>query len=458
MSISIDFFSNQKLINKYNYSGPRYTSYPTALEFNTSYTEQDFQASLLKYNEKDLSVYIHIPFCHKICYFCACNKIIARQSSKVDTYLNYLEKEIKKETSNLKNRKVTQLHFGGGTPTFMDENQFKRIMTFLNQEFNISSNAEISIEVDPNETTVDTIVFLKEVGFNRLSMGIQDLSKKVQEAVNRVEDFEHVKAQIRKAKEIGFTSVNLDLIYGLPFQTESTFKNTLKEVLELDPDRLSIFNYAHLPSKFAAQRKIKEKDLPSADVKLKILENTISYLIENKYNFIGMDHFAKDSDELSKAQKDGTLHRNFQGYTTQAETDMIGFGVSSISMIGDQYAQNTKNLSDYYVRLDNNISVKTKGFVLSEDDCIRRDVIGELICNFQLYFKHIEEKYNIVFNKYFESELQKLAPLVEDGLLELSSDKIVVTDLGRLIIRHICLRFDAYSNIANKYKEFSRII
>lgn len=335
---------DQAVLDKYNYSGPRYTSYPTALEFHEAFTISEFDMACRQYPTRPLSLYIHIPFCHKLCYYCGCNKVITRHSHKADEYLDALEHEIRQRAYLLNERKVTQLHFGGGTPTFLTKLQMSRLMAILRAEFQFEPDAEISIEVDPREIELDMLDHLRGEGFNRLSIGVQDFNKEVQKLVNREQDEAFIFAMVERAKELGFRSTNLDLIYGLPLQNKETFSETLTQVLKMKPGRLSVFNYAHMPALFAAQRKIKEDLLPKAETKMAILQDTISTLTDAGYQFIGMDHFALPEDELATAQREGVLHRNFQGYTTQGECDLVGFGVSAISMIGDTYAQNQKEL------------------------------------------------------------------------------------------------------------------
>ncbi|OOS00628.1 oxygen-independent coproporphyrinogen III oxidase [Haemophilus paracuniculus] len=446
------------LIQKYNQSGPRYTSYPTALEFSESYTDHDFQQAAVRYPNRPLSLYVHIPFCHKLCYFCACNKIITRHRHKVDIYLDYLEKEIKNRAKLFQNRQVTQIHWGGGTPTYLDEAQSTRLMTMLRDNFNVQAEAEISIEMDPREIELDMLDHLRKIGFNRISMGIQDFNKEVQKLVNREQDEDFIFALMKRARELGFTSTNIDLIYGLPQQTVESFMFTLEKVVELNPDRMSVFNYAHLPSRFAAQIKIKDEMLPAPETKLTILQNTIEFLGKSGYQFIGMDHFAKPDDELAIAQQNGVLHRNFQGYTTQEECDLLGLGVSAISLLGDTYAQNHKELKLYYENVEDRGIALHKGFVLSKDDCIRRDLIKALICNFKLETDRLEQDYQIDFNRYFAEDLALLAPLVEDGLIEISDKALTVSPKGRLLIRNICVCFDIYSRQHAKRQQFSRII
>jgi len=446
------------LIQKYNYSGPRYTSYPTALEFSPDFSDADFLQAIARYPERPLSLYIHIPFCHKLCYFCGCNKIVTRQQHKADQYLDALEQEIIHRAPLFAGRHVSQMHWGGGTPTYLSKTQITRLVGLLRQHFQFNDDAEMSIEVDPREIELDVLDHLRQEGFNRLSMGVQDFNKEVQRLVNREQDEEFIFALIQRARELGFTSTNIDLIYGLPKQTPESFAFTLKRVIELNPHRLSVFNYAHLPSLFAAQRKIKDADLPSAQQRLDILQETISSLTGAGYQFIGMDHFARPDNELAIAQRKGELHRNFQGYTTQGDSDLLGMGVSAISMIGDCYAQNQKELKLYYQQVDEQGHALWRGLALTRDDCIRRDVIKALICNFQLNFADIEQLWAINATEYFAEDLQLLAPLAKDGLVALTEQGIQVTGKGRLLIRNICMCFDVYLRQKARLQQFSRVI
>lgn len=449
---------DQALIEKYNYAGPRYTSYPTALEFSESFSNSDFLHAIARYPERPLSLYIHIPFCHRLCYFCGCNKIVTRQSQKADRYLDVLEQEIRQRAPLFRQRRVKQLHWGGGTPTFLNKTQITRLVTLLKQLFHFEPDAEISIEIDPREIELDVLDHLRALGFNRLSMGVQDFDKEVQLRVNRVQDEQFIFALIQRARELGFASANIDLIYGLPKQTPESFAFTLQKVIELNPDRLSVFNYAHLPALFAAQRKIKEADLPDAQQKLVILQQTIETLTQQGYQFIGMDHFARPQDELAVAQRNGELHRNFQGYTTQGDSDLLGMGVSAISMIGDCYAQNQKELKAWYASVEEQGHGLWRGLALTDDDCLRRDVIKTLICNFSLDYPRIEKQWSIRFENYFAEDLALLAPLVADGLVERSERGLQVTARGRLLIRNICMCFDLYLRKKARMQQFSRVI
>ncbi|MEL0628418.1 oxygen-independent coproporphyrinogen III oxidase [Psychromonas aquatilis] len=449
---------DQALIEKYNYSGPRYTSYPTALEFSEDFKQNDLVAATKTYPNRPLSLYIHIPFCHKLCYFCGCNKIITRHQEKADKYLDYLEKEIIHQAPYFKNRQVSQLHWGGGTPTFLLPAQISRLMDLLRTHFDFSTQAELSIEVDPREIELSTIDHLAKVGFNRLSLGVQDFNKDVQKAVNREQDEVFIEQLLTRAKEQGFQSTNLDMIYGLPLQTKDSFAFTLQKVLALNSARLSIFNYAHMPSLFAAQRKINEDDMPKPAEKLAMLQHTIAFLTESGYQFIGMDHFAKPDDELAIAQKNGVLHRNFQGYTTQQDADLLGMGVSAISQIGHCYSQNQKKLSEYYHQVETLGYGQWRGVALNEDDLIRREVIKQLICNFKLNKQHIEQQFNIDFDAYFAEDMQLLQTFIDDQLVSVNDDMIQVSATGQLLIRNICMCFDVYLRNKARQQQFSRVI
>ncbi|KHA59802.1 coproporphyrinogen III oxidase [Vibrio variabilis] len=449
---------DQAILDKYNYSGPRYTSYPTALEFHEAFTVSDYDMACTQYPERPLSLYIHIPFCHKLCYYCGCNKVITRHAHKADEYLDVLELEIRTRAALLQERKVTQLHFGGGTPTFLTKAQISRLMAILRGEFCFEGDAEISIEVDPREIELDMLDHLRGEGFNRLSIGVQDFNKEVQKLVNREQDEAFIFAMVARAKELGFRSTNLDLIYGLPKQTKDSFAETLKQVLEMQPGRLSVFNYAHMPQLFAAQRKIKDEDLPVAEEKMAILQDTIATLTDAGYQFIGMDHFAQPDDELAVAQREGVLHRNFQGYTTQGEADLVGFGVSAISMIGDAYAQNQKELKKYYAQVSDQRHALWKGVALDSDDLLRREVIKQLICNFKLDKTAIESEFDVTFNDYFKEDLELLQTFINDELVEVDGKEIRVTLRGRLLIRNICMCFDKYLRAKARQQQFSRVI
>ncbi|MBF9001965.1 oxygen-independent coproporphyrinogen III oxidase [Vibrio nitrifigilis] len=449
---------DQAILDKYNYSGPRYTSYPTALEFHEAFTIAEYDMACTEYPERPLSLYVHIPFCHKLCYYCGCNKIVTRHPEKADEYLDILELEIRQRASLLQGREVTQLHFGGGTPTFLSKAQISRVMGILHEEFNFSGDAEISIEIDPREIELNILDHLYYEGFNRISIGVQDFNKEVQKLINREQDEQFIVDLVEHAKELGFRSTNLDLVYGLPKQTAESFAKTLQRILEIRPGRLSVFNYAHMPNIFAAQRKIKDADLPRAEEKMAILQQTIETLTDAGYQFIGMDHFALPDDELAIAQREGRLHRNFQGYTTQGDCDLVGFGVSAISMIGDAYAQNQKDLKKYYQQVDEMRHALWKGLSLDGDDLLRREVIKQLMCNFKLDKQMIERRFSIRFHDYFKQDLALLQTFIDDQLVTVDEQYIEVTLRGRLLIRNICMCFDKYLRAKARQQQFSRVI
>lgn len=450
---------DQSLINKYNVSGPRYTSYPTALSFNDGYQQQDLISAINSSSSRSLSLYIHIPFCSQLCYYCGCNKVITRHQSKADLYLDYLEKEIIAQALLFDSYQVQQLHLGGGTPTFLTTSQMSRLIALLELHFKFAPDAERGIEIDPRSLATDMLSHLRSLGFNRVSFGIQDFNDDVQLAVNRPQSADAVKSLIGEARELGFKSINADMIYGLPLQTPESFKETIEQLIALSPDRVSVFNYAHLPDRFAAQRKIKDADLPSAHDKLTMFKNTLEQMSNAGYQFIGMDHFAKTSNELAIAQNSQQLHRNFQGYTTHGDCDLLGLGVSSISQIGTAILQNQKELKHYYHAIDNQLgSAISKGMKLDNDDVIRADVIKQLICHFELNMQSIANSYQLDFKDYFASSLQALEPLIADGMVAINADLITVTARGNLFIRIICMCFDAHLQKQINATRFSRVI
>ncbi len=452
---------DEPLLAKYNISGPRYTSYPTALEFTEEYKTEDYLTCLKELpQEKSLSLYIHIPFCQNICYYCACNKIITKHKSKAEEYVENLIKEIRMVAAHVGGNKLRQIHWGGGTPTYLSITQITDIMSAIRESFEVpdEDSTEISIEIDPRAIPIEDIKHLAALGFNRMSMGVQDFDLKVQTAVNRVQSFEMTKEMIDEARKYGFKSINLDLIYGLPFQTKQTFERTLQLVMEISPDRISVFNYAHLPHRFKPQRRISSEDLPSAVEKLSIFQYIIENLQENGFLYIGMDHFAKPDDELAIAQKNNCLHRNFQGYTTHEEYELIGVGVSSIGSINGHYHQNVRDVDSYYEALDKNLLPSWRGVKVNDDDILRKRVIFDLICHFQLDMANVDREFNIQFEQYFESELGMLEPFIEDELVIVTNRTIVVTNKGRLLIRNICMLFDAYLNELHTINSFSKVI
>ena len=451
-------FFDPQLLSKYNTSGPRYTSYPTALEFHDDFKHEDFIQAVEKSPNRELSLYVHIPFCHTLCYYCGCNKVITRHRHKADIYLDYLAKEIALQAPAFKDYKVKQLHWGGGTPSFLTHTQITQLVGLLKSKFDFSDDLEMSIEIDPREIEMDLAEHLFSLGFNRLSLGVQDLDHKVQESINRVQSTEFIGDFIKHAKEVGFNSINIDLIYGLPHQTIDTFTYTLDKANEWDVDRISLFSYAHLPSRFAAQRKLRDEWLPSVSEKFALMKLAIEKLCGFGYDFIGMDHFAKPEDELSIAQGNGTLHRNFQGYTTKGNCDLLGLGVSSISSIGRSFGQNIKDLQAYYKAIDSQQHALERGVSLNDDDIIRGEVIRELMCNLYLDKSMINEKYNINFDDYFAEDLPLLDTFIADGLVENTDKSIKVDQKARLLIRIICMSFDAYMKQHINQQRFSRVI
>ncbi|MFT6329874.1 MAG: oxygen-independent coproporphyrinogen-3 oxidase [Bermanella sp.] len=455
-------YFDKKVLNKYNTAGPRYTSYPTALSFHDEFTDADFEFQIKqKSNSKSaqhLSLYLHIPFCHSLCYYCGCNKIVTRQKDRADKYLEFLFKEISHRGAQFTNYKISQLHLGGGTPSFLDKQQLARLMAHLQDNFRFNADVEASIEIDPREIKLSYVDDLAAVGFNRLSIGVQDTNREVQVKINRVQSTEFINALVTRAKEFSFSSINLDLIYGLPMQTFDTFLTTLQKVVEIDPDRISLFSYAHMPQQFPAQRKIKDEWLPSAHAKFDLLRLGIEFLTKAGYVFIGMDHFAKPNDELSKALNAGHLHRNFQGYTPKQHNALLGLGVSSISSIENIYAQNTKDLKTYYEAIENKQSALIKGLVLNFDDKARRAVIHSLMCNFQLSKKEISEQFGIDFDDYFAKSIADLSGFERDGLISMNDTHIRIADRGRLLVRNICMSFDQHLSQHAHNMRYSRVI
>jgi len=451
------------LIQKYNVSGPRYTSYPTALQFTDEFTEQSYREAIDQSfrKESSLSLYFHLPFCATVCYYCACNKIITKDRNVALPYLDHLHKEIEQQGALYdKSRPVSQLHWGGGTPTYINNKQMTDLMQQTRANFNLLSDdsGEYSLEIDPRTVDREKISLLRGLGFNRISLGIQDFDPRVQQAVNRIQSEEQTFHVIEAAREDGFRSVSVDLIYGLPHQSTASFTTTLEKINRMSPDRISIYNYAHLPERFKVQRQINAEELPSPAEKLQILELCINQLTSYGYVYIGMDHFAKPEDELAVAQQNGSLQRNFQGYSTHAECDMVAMGITAISNIGATYSQNEKNPQEYYDKIDQGKLPVFLGAVIDMDDQIRKAVIMALICQFELTFSQIESKYDIDFQQYFQSELQRLSVLAEDDLLVFDNKQIKVSNKGRLLIRNICMVFDRYLKVPQFSDRFSRVI
>ena len=453
------------LIRKLNQSGPRYTSYPTADRFSESFGYRDYLQAVAGLRTrgaaKPLSLYLHIPFCDTVCYYCACNKIVTKQRDKAVTYVSYLKREIEMQGRLFAGmNQVEQVHLGGGTPTYLSDEQMGDLMEHIRHWFKLAPDAEgeYSIEIDPRTVSPQRLHSLRRQGFNRVSLGVQDFDPDVQRAVNRVQPEEETRAIIDAARSAGFRSVSIDLIYGLPKQNVISMAQTLAKVIAANPDRIAIYNYAHLPHLFKPQRRILDADMPSADTRLDMLALCIRRLADAGYTYIGMDHFARPGDDLAVAQQQGRLHRNFQGYSTHADTDLVACGVSAIGSVGATYSQNAKTLDAYYDALDRNELPIVRGTRLSMDDALRRAIIQTLMCNFELSMPAIEQAYPIDFASYFKPELERLAALAADGLLSVEREWLTVTPRGRLLIRNICMVFDRYLSSAPQVARYSKTI
>ncbi|MGN8273752.1 oxygen-independent coproporphyrinogen III oxidase [Pseudomonas sp. SMN5] len=455
---------DRALVEKYDRPGPRYTSYPTAPQFHQAFAMDEYRQAAQRSNQasvpKPLAVYIHIPFCQSLCYYCACNKIITRKTHRAAEYLSYLKREIVLQAALFdRSRKLTQLHLGGGTPTYLTHAQLAELMDCLHQHFDMddSDEHEFSIEVDPRTIDAEQVRGLRRLGFNRLSFGVQDFDAQVQAAVNRLQSVEQVAELIAAAREARFKSISVDLIYGLPLQTVASFDVTLSKIIALRPDRIAAYSYAHLPQRVRAQRMIRPEDMPPPERKLELLELTIDRLTAAGYAYIGMDHFALPEDELVVARAQGTLQRNFQGYSTHADCELIGLGVSSIGKVGDSYSQNVKELSQYYARLDQDLLAVQRGYRLSADDRVRREVISELMCHGRIDFARIEAVHGIRFNEYFADALERLQEQVGDGLLDIHTDALVLRPQGQLMMRSVAMAFDAYL-VGDQTVQYSRTV
>lgn len=452
-----------QLIKRYDKAGPRYTSYPTAVQFGDEYTADTYKKFAEKSNQSGqaLSLYFHIPFCDTVCFYCGCNKVVTKDRSKAAPYLDRVYKEIEMQAKLFDpSRKVDQLHWGGGTPTFISHDEMRELMTVTRKHFNLhdDDSGEYSIEIDPREVSRDSIKLLRELGFNRMSLGVQDFNPAVQKAVNRIQSREETLAALTAAREENFKSISVDLIYGLPLQTVESFDQTLDELIEISPDRVSVFNYAHLPERFKPQRRINEDELPPASVKLEIFKHCMEKLTNAGYVYIGMDHFAKQDDELTIAQNNGKLYRNFQGYATHADCDLVGIGITSIGTIANSFAQNVRTMDEYYEKIDQGELAIFRGVEIDNDDLIRREAIMQLICHFKLNFNDVEKHFNINFNDYFSVELERYKTMVNDGLITMDERSIEVTSRGRLLIRNICMVFDRYIKPDEKTERFSKLI
>ena len=452
-----------ELIARHNGSGPRYTSYPTADRFTEGPIAAQYVTALHHRQQARpgaaLSLYVHLPFCDTVCYYCACNKIATKDRRRADVYLDYLELEITLVRAEFSVAPaVTQLHLGGGTPTFLTNAQLSRLMQMLKQAFDFTLDAECSIEVDPRRLNDGTLELLAAHGFNRMSIGVQDLDPAVQQGVNRLQPAALTQAVLEKGRALGYRSINLDLIYGLPKQSVRTMQATLSTVLTWRPERIALYSYAHLPERFIPQRRIESADMPNATEKLAMLKLAVTTLLEAGYVYIGMDHFALPEDDLALALEQGTLQRNFQGYSTQADCDLIALGVSAISRIGDTYAQNYRDLPAYYNALDQQQLPLAKGLVMTRDDELRRAAIHDLLCQSTLDIPSFEQAWGIEFANYFSLELAQMQTLEQDGLVELTDDSIDITPRGRFLARVVAMGFDRHLREATSSAKFSRVI
>ncbi|WP_213293385.1 oxygen-independent coproporphyrinogen III oxidase [Paraburkholderia sacchari] len=457
-----DLLFRPDLLAKYGTNGPRYTSYPTALQFREDFDLEHYRraASDPGAAETDLSLYFHIPFCDTVCFYCGCNKVATKNRKRSKPYVQQLVREIELQAALFDTRRpVSQLHWGGGTPTFLSLEEMSTLMAATRQHFALrpDSEGEYSIEIDPREASAETIAHLRTLGFNRLSLGVQDFDPVVQRAINRIQPLELTVDVMNTARANGFESISVDLIYGLPHQSVSSFQRTLYTILLLAPERISVFGYAHMPQLFKMQRQMDPATLPSPATRLALLQLVVEQLTEAGYVYIGMDHFALPTDELARAQAQRTLHRNFQGYSTRAECDLIGFGASSIGKVGDVYAQNAKDLASYGAAIDAGQLAVTRGVRLTADDRLRRDIITELMCNLELRFDEFEAAYGVRFPAEFAPELERLRAFEADGLVTCRSDRIEVLPAGRMFVRNIAMVFDRYLG-AQKIERFSRTV
>ncbi len=459
------FLPTPQALLRYDQAGPRYTSYPTADRFVEAFGEDDYRAALMRRSGTafgkliPLSLYVHIPFCESLCYYCACNKIITKHHDRAKAYLDYLSREVALHTAVLgKRQKVSQLHLGGGSPTFLNADELRALMGMLRENFEIQPGAELSIEIDPRTIAPEMLDTLHALGFNRLSLGVQDYEPQVQQAVHRVQSPELVQTLLDAARARGFESVNFDLIYGLPKQTLASFERTIAQVIAQRPDRIAVYAYAHLPVRFKPQRRINAQDLPPPADKLQMLIAAQHRLLAAGYDYIGMDHFALPEDELAVAQRMGHLHRNFQGYSTQPDCDLLALGVSSIGRMGATYHQNAKTLDEYYDALDHGRFPVVRGLALTRDDLVRRAVIMALMCQGQVLFEEINQSYLIDFQRHFARELEALMELEDDGLVSTDAQGVSVTAKGRFLVRAIAMVFDRYLQADLDRSRFSKII
>ncbi len=454
-----------ELLRRYDVPGPRYTSYPTADRFIEAFGQDDYVLALEQRKHHSaakalpMSLYVHVPFCEALCYYCACNKIITKHHERAVTYLEYLEKEVALQVAHCgKAQAVSQLHLGGGSPTFLSDAELTRLMDMLRANFAFEAVGEYSIEVDPRTVTRERLAHLAQLGFNRLSFGVQDFDPDVQKAVHREQPAEQVFDLVLAARELGFHSVNVDLIYGLPRQTAASFARTLEQVCQLRPDRIALYAYAHLPERFKPQRRIAIEDLPEASDKLSMLSGSIDAFMQAGYVYVGMDHFALPEDALAIAKRQGRLHRNFQGYSTQPDCDLIALGVSAIGRVGATYSQNAKTLEEYYDFLDQGRLPVVRGLALGRDDLVRRAVIMSLMCQGEVLFEPMSQSWLLDFQQYFAGELEMLAQQQKQGLVVIDDDGIKVTPMGWFFVRGVAMTFDRHLQAGKNRARFSRII
>ena len=456
---------NPELLRRYDVAGPRYTSYPTADRFVEAFGEADYLQALEQRRDGvgakayPLSLYVHIPFCESLCYYCACNKIITKHHERGAEYLRYLEREVDLNIAHLgQGQVVSQLHLGGGSPTFLSDAELAQLMAMLRRNFQFAPGGEYSVEIDPRTVTRERLAALAEQGFNRLSFGVQDFEPAVQKAVHRIQPAEQVFDLVAASRELGFESVNVDLIYGLPMQTPETFERTLGQVVKLRPDRIALYAYAHLPERFKPQRRIHTQDLPPAASKLVMLSSAMRVLMDAGYVYVGMDHFALPTDALAVAKRQGRLHRNFQGYSTQPDCDLIALGVSSIGRVGPTFSQNVKTLDEYYDLLNQGRLPVARGMALTRDDLVRRTVIMALMCQGSVLFESVELSHLVDFKQYFAPEIKALEAMQEQGLLTMDDAGIHVTELGWFFVRGVAMVFDKYLQADKNRARFSKII
>ena len=451
------------MLQKYDVSGPRYTSYPTADRFVEAFNEDSYKVALDQRRVAGaalpLSIYVHIPFCESLCFFCACNKIVTKHHERSTEYLRYLNREIDLHIEHLGAKQIiSQLHLGGGSPTFFSDAELSELMTMLKRNFTFAPGGEYSIEVDPRTVNESRLKHLADLGFNRLSFGVQDFDPEVQKAVHRIQPAEQVFSLVEAARRLKFDSVNVDLIYGLPMQTPESFSRTLDQIVELRPNRIALYGYAHLPERFKPQRRISEYELPAAQDKISMLSNALSAFIKAGYVYVGMDHFALPDDDLAIAKRQGRLHRNFQGYSTQPDCDLISLGVSAIGRVGATYSQNTKTIKEYYDYLNQGRFPIVRGLALSRDDLIRRAVIMAIMCQGALQYESIELAYVLDFKNYFASELELLKQQEAIGMVELDDTGLQVTEMGWFFVRAVAMLFDKNLQSDKNRARFSKII